>query len=118
MDKDGIKIINGGAAEDKVLLKVTKKARGGTDVECDDLQSAVKALAAHISYKFFQKRDTQPFNALLSVVIHCLAMETTGKMQRDFVQDIAMNVPKFREDYKRKAEQLRQLKQNLANSKK
>lgn len=92
--------------EEQLVLKVAFGKDGGITVDMPDEDQAVTALAGHVITRF-SARDMKPLDFLLGVVVHALAMETSGGLEKEFISNIRKHTPVFRKYYGEAAAGLR-----------
>ena len=65
---------------------------------CDDTDSAVLLIAEGIVQGLKQNQDG-PLNALLAILLHLFAMESSGKLEREFMNNLKKFLPEYRKQY-------------------
>lgn len=65
-------------------------------------ESFVTSISRGIIEKM-SRGDSRPLEILLAVVVHALAMERTGNLERDFIRNVKRSLPKYRDVYRKMA---------------
>lgn len=94
--------------EEKTLLTVRKNDKGGVEIALNPAKQneMVAALSNQIAYQFF-KKNQGPLNLLLSVVVNTLAQDTSGGLEKQFIDNVKKFTPEFRQRYKATADALK-----------
>lgn len=83
----------------KTLLNFSVDDKNNLVVDIPDRDVAVLSIPDHI-WERLLKKDTDPLSLLLAVVVHTLARDLSGGLERDFVDNLKDMVPKYRESYR------------------
>lgn len=67
----------------------------------DDRTMMVLNIAGYITNEFFVEKNVFAMDALLGVVCHVLARDSSGNMEKDFIRGIKNNCPEMRKLYER-----------------
>lgn len=76
-------------------------------VFCPDKDRAVLALAGHIAHELMANDNQEPLDVLLGVIVHVLSVDTTGNLEKEFLDNIKEHTPTWREYYKKMAAQMK-----------
>ena len=80
------------------LLRIWRDKEGDVKVDCPNNEEAVLAAAEHI-ITHLADGDTTPLTILHAVVVHTLASESTGNLERNFLDNLHRSLKEYREIY-------------------
>ena len=71
---------------------------GKLTVDCDDSYKAILAITAGVLHQF-KNGDRTIINFLFGLMLHVLAAETSGVLQKAFLENINKNIEEYRKEY-------------------
>ncbi len=92
------------------FLKVFTMDGQTLQVYCPNPDRAVLATASYVVTELMSKANQKPLDFLLGVVVHVVSMDTSGGLEKAFLENLEENVPKYREMYKGMEKQMKKPK--------
>ena len=89
----------------KELINVSYDENGNTVVTIPNKDEAVIAVCNYI-HENIQRKNRLPLDVLFSIVVHFLAMELSGKFEKQFIENIKETTPQYREGYRMMQKQI------------
>ena len=79
-------------------------------VYCPNPDRAVLAIASYVVNELMSHANQKPLDMLLGVAVHVVSMDTSGGLEKAFLENLEENTPKYREMYKGMEEQMKKPK--------
>ncbi len=79
-------------------------------VYCPNPDRAVLAIASYVVNELMSNANQKPLDMLLGVAVHVVSMDTSGGLEKAFLENLEENTPKYREMYKGMEEQMKKPK--------
>ena len=80
------------------ILRIYYNKDGNIQVDCPNMDDAVIAISNHIAVSI-NRKDLKGLNVLFAIVLHLLAMDTSGNMEKMFLQNLKEKLPAYRAEY-------------------
>ena len=84
--------------KEQEILRIYYDKDGNMQVDCPNMDDAVIAISNHIAVSI-NRKDLKGLNVLFAIVLHLLAMDTSGNMEKMFLQNLKEKLPKYRANY-------------------
>ena len=84
----------------KTILSISIDENDEFAVKCPNSPAAIMAVSELIMSRFMDG-DTSPLDFLFGIVVDFLAMEKSGKLEKDFLDSIKAAMPEYRKSISR-----------------